>query len=98
MVGKISESNFQQNSPCIFRIFIEGATFKLLHEGQDAHRPTCMRLVVLERYMNLVSKKKLPCIFIIFIEGAASNLLHGGRAARTLQKSVIEKFTIISSL
>ena len=39
MVGKISESSFQQNLPCIFIIFLEGATSKLLHEGQVAHRP-----------------------------------------------------------
>ena len=48
----------------------------------------------LESYLSLVSKKKLPCIFIIFLEGAASKLLYGGRAARTLQKTLIEKFTI----
>ena len=41
-------------------------------------------------------QKNLPCIFIIFLKGAASDLQHGGRASRTLQKSVIEKFTIIS--
>ena len=43
-------------------------------------------------------EQNLSCIFIIFLEGAASDLLYGGRAARTLQKSVIEKFTIISWL
>ena len=41
-------------------------------------------------------QKNLPCIFIIFVEGAELDLLHGGQAVRTLQKSVIEKFTIIS--
>ena len=39
-------------------------------------------------------QKKLPCIFIIFLEGAAPKLLHEGRTARTLQKTLIEKFTI----
>ena len=47
---------------------------------------------------NSSFQKNLPCIFIIFLEGAKSDLLHGGQAVRTLQKSVIEKFTIISWL
>ena len=37
MVGNISESTFQKHWPCIFSIFIEGATSKLLHEGQAEH-------------------------------------------------------------
>ena len=57
-----------------------------------------MRLVALERYVSLVSRNNLPCIFIIFLEGAALDLLHGGQPVRTLQKSVIEQFTIISWL
>ena len=48
--------------------------------------------------MSLVSNQIYLVFFIIFLEGAASNLLYGGRAARILQKSVIEKFTIISWL
>ena len=33
MVGKISESSFQQNLLCIFIIFLEGSAPKLLYEG-----------------------------------------------------------------
>ena len=40
MVGKVSESSLQNNLPCIFIIVLKGATSKLLHEGQAAHRPT----------------------------------------------------------
>ena len=39
-------------------------------------------------------QKKLPAIFIIFLEGSAPKLLHEGRTTRTLQKTLIEKFTI----
>ena len=39
-------------------------------------------------------QKHLPCIFIIFRKGAASELLHEGQTAKTLQKTLIEKFTI----
>ena len=39
-------------------------------------------------------QKKLPCIFIIFLERAAPKLLHEGQTAKTLQKTLIEKFTI----
>ena len=39
-------------------------------------------------------KNNLPCIFIIFLKGAASELLHEGRTVKTLQKTLIEKFTI----
>ena len=38
--------------------------------------------------------QNLPCIFIIFLEGAAPKLLYEGRTARTLQKTLIAKFTI----
>ena len=34
MVGKISESSFQKNLPCIFNIFLEGAAPELLQEGR----------------------------------------------------------------
>ena len=34
IVGKISESSFQQNWPCIFSIFLEGARSKLLYKGR----------------------------------------------------------------
>ena len=40
MIGKISESSFQQNLLCIFIIFLEGVASELLHEGHAAHSPT----------------------------------------------------------
>ena len=40
MVGKVSESSFQQNLPCICIIFLEGAAPKLLYKGQATHRST----------------------------------------------------------
>ena len=43
-------------------------------------------------------QKKLPCIFIIFLEGAEPKLLHESQTARILQKTLIEKFTILSWL
>ena len=36
MVGKIPESSFQQNLPCIFIIFLEGEEPELIHEGQTS--------------------------------------------------------------
>ena len=39
-------------------------------------------------------QQNLPCIFIIFLEGAAPKLLHEGQTVRTLQKMLIDKFTI----
>ena len=45
MVGKISESSFQQNLPWIFIIFLEGAEPKLLYEGQTA----CSKFQIVKR-------------------------------------------------
>ena len=39
-------------------------------------------------------QQNLSCIFIIFLERAASKLLHEGWTIKTLQKTLIEKFTI----
>ena len=35
-VGKVSESSFQKNLPCIFIIFVEGAASNLIHGGRAA--------------------------------------------------------------
>ena len=53
--------------------------------------------MALERYLSLVSNK-IYFVFYHILEGAASDLVYGDRAVKTLQKSVIEKFTILSWL
>ena len=56
-VGKVSESSFQQNLSCIFIIFLEGAAYKLLHEGQTSRTLQKMLIEKFTIFFWLSSRK-----------------------------------------